>query len=70
MNEFSVCFTLFSQYGNESDDRYVIINDFIFQEFVTEMVDYINYISVQDHVNDRELIKLNKFIEQFYMQAR
>ncbi len=39
-------------------------------EFASEMVDYINYISVQDHVIDRELIKLNKYIDEFYIQDR
>jgi hypothetical protein len=38
--------------------------------FASEMVTYFNYINLQEHVNDNELIKLNKFIEQFYMQAR
>lgn len=39
-------------------------------EFATEMVTYINYIDSQNNVTDSELIELNKFIEQFYMQAR
>ena len=39
-------------------------------KFVTELVDYINYINVQDKVTDRELIKLNQLIEKFYIKAR
>jgi len=35
-----------------------------------ELVSYIKYISVQDRVNDRELIELNKLIEQFYIKSR
>jgi hypothetical protein len=37
---------------------------------VTELVNYIKYIQVQDHVSDRELIELNKLIEQFYIKSR
>ncbi|MEO6979679.1 MAG: DUF4350 domain-containing protein, partial [Mucilaginibacter sp.] len=35
-----------------------------------DLVNYIKYISVQHHVTDRELIELNKLIEQIYNQAR
>jgi len=38
--------------------------------FVQEVVEQINYISAQKHVNDQELIKLNHLIEQFYIKAR
>ena len=37
---------------------------------VTELVNYIKYIQVQEHVSDRELIELNKLIEQFYIKSR
>jgi hypothetical protein len=35
-----------------------------------ELVNYIKYISVQERVSDRELIELNKLIEQFYIKSR
>jgi hypothetical protein len=38
--------------------------------FANELVNYIRYISVQDRVNDHELIELNKLIEQLYTQNR
>ncbi|MCR8558435.1 DUF4350 domain-containing protein [Mucilaginibacter sp. BJC16-A38] len=34
-----------------------------------DLVNYINYISVQQTVSDRDLIELNRFIEKFYTQA-
>jgi len=37
---------------------------------VRELVDYIRYINVQQKVTDRELIQLNKLIEDFYIKAR
>jgi len=36
----------------------------------TELVNYIQYIAVQDKVTDRELIDLNKIIEKLYIQSR
>jgi len=39
-------------------------------EFAIELVNYLKFISVQDQVSDRELIELNKLIEQLYMQSR
>jgi hypothetical protein len=39
-------------------------------KFANELVNYIKYISVQERVSDRELIELNKLIENFYNQAR
>ncbi len=38
--------------------------------FAGDLVNYINYINVQEHVTDRELIELNKLIEKFYNQSR
>jgi hypothetical protein len=35
-----------------------------------ELVDYINFINAQTKVTDKELIELNKLIEQFYIQSR
>ncbi|MGZ3873739.1 MAG: DUF4350 domain-containing protein [Mucilaginibacter sp.] len=35
-----------------------------------DLVGYIKYISVQENVNDRELIELNKLIEKFYNRVR
>lgn len=40
------------------------------RKFAQELVNYIKYVSVQEHVNDNELIKLNKLIEQFYTPLR
>ena len=37
--------------------------------FADRLVSYILYISVQDHVSDRELIELNKLIEKLYIQS-
>ncbi len=37
--------------------------------FAQDMVNHINYISVQKQINDHELIKLNQLIEQFYNQS-
>ena len=39
-------------------------------ELAQEMVNHINFISVQKHINDHELIKLNQLIEQFYKQSK
>jgi hypothetical protein len=38
--------------------------------FATNVVNYIRYISVQEKVSDRELIELNRLLEEFYNQAR
>jgi hypothetical protein len=38
-------------------------------QVANDLVNYIKYISVQQHVTDRELIELNKLIEQIYNQA-
>lgn len=38
--------------------------------FAHELVNYFRFISVQDNVSDRELIELNKLIEQLYIQSR
>jgi hypothetical protein len=38
--------------------------------FADHLISYIKYISVQDNVNDRELIELNQLIEKFYTQSR
>jgi hypothetical protein len=37
--------------------------------FVNELVNYIQFIGVQTYVSDRELIELNKLIENFYTQT-
>jgi hypothetical protein len=37
--------------------------------FAREFVNFIQYISVQNHVSDRELIELNKLIEKLYIQS-
>jgi hypothetical protein len=37
--------------------------------FVQELISHINYISVQKHITDHELIKLNQLIEQFYRKS-
>jgi len=37
--------------------------------FAMELVAYLNYISTQGHVTDRELIELNKMIEKLYKQS-
>jgi hypothetical protein len=37
--------------------------------FVNELVNYIQFIGVQAYVSDRELIELNKLIENFYTQT-
>ena len=39
-------------------------------EFASKLVNYMHYINAQAHVNDNELIELNKLIEQFYIQSR
>ncbi|SDS02034.1 protein of unknown function [Mucilaginibacter mallensis] len=39
-------------------------------DFANDFVEYLHYINVQDHINDKELIHLNKLIEQFYIQSR
>jgi hypothetical protein len=54
---------------NEFKEKLVMKTD-IESKFVTELIDYINYISVQDKITDRELIKLNQLIEKFYIKAR
>ena len=38
-------------------------------QLATNLVNAINYISVQQQVTDWELINLNKFIEKFYSQS-
>jgi hypothetical protein len=38
--------------------------------FLNEMMEYLDFISIQEKVSDRELIKLNQYIEQFYSKAR
>jgi hypothetical protein len=38
--------------------------------FAHELVNYFRFIGVQDHISDRELIELNKLIEQLYIQSR
>lgn len=38
--------------------------------FTGNFVDYLNYINEKDHVSDRDLIKLNNFIEEFYTKSR
>jgi len=37
--------------------------------FANELINYIQFISVQEHVSDRELIELNKLIEKLYIQS-
>ena len=37
--------------------------------FAREFVNFIQYISVQNHISDRELIELNKLIEKLYIQS-
>lgn len=37
--------------------------------FATDMVNYIQYINVQEQVSDKELIQLNNLIEQLYKQS-
>ena len=39
-------------------------------KFANELVNHLQYVSLQGHVNDNELIELNKLIEQFYIQSR
>jgi len=39
-------------------------------DFANDFVEYLHYINMQDRINDRELIHLNKLIEQFYIQSR
>jgi hypothetical protein len=41
----------------------------ITSSFAQEMVNHINYVSVQKQINDQELIKLNQLIEKFYNQS-
>jgi len=38
--------------------------------FSAELVDYINYLNVQQKVTNTELIELNRLIEQFYIKSR
>ena len=38
--------------------------------FATQLVNHLQYLTVQQHVTDHELIELNKLIEQFYIQSR
>jgi hypothetical protein len=38
--------------------------------FALEVVNHINYVSVQKQITDGELIKLNRLIEQFYNQSK
>lgn len=53
----------------EFKEKLVMKTD-IESKFITELIDYINYINIQDKVTDRELIKLNQLIEKFYIKAR
>jgi len=39
-------------------------------KFADDLVNHLRYVSLQGHVNDNELIELNKLIEQFYIQSR
>ncbi len=39
-------------------------------DFANDLVSYLQYISVQNNITDRELIELNKLIEQFYIKSR
>jgi hypothetical protein len=39
-------------------------------DFANDFVEYLHYINMQDRINDKELIHLNKLIEQFYIQSR
>jgi len=39
-------------------------------DFANDFVEFLHYINVQDRINDKELIHLNKLIEQFYIQSR
>jgi len=58
---------------NKLDDEFTekIIAKFnIERSFARDFVRFINYLNVQDSVNDQELIELNKQIEKFYNQAR
>lgn len=40
------------------------------EEFARNFTKYLQFIAMQDHVNDSELIGLNKLIEQFYKKSR
>ncbi len=40
------------------------------RSFANELVNYINFLSTQTNVTNKELIQLNKLIEQFYTQSR
>ncbi len=40
------------------------------EEFARNFAKYLQFIAVQDHVSDNELIGLNKLIEQFYIKSR
>jgi hypothetical protein len=42
----------------------------IAHSFAQELINHINYVSNQTHVNDHELIVLNQLIEQFYNQSK
>lgn len=58
---------------NKLDDEFTerIIAKFnIERPFARDFVRFMNYLNVQDSVNDQELIELNKQIEKFYDQAR
>jgi hypothetical protein len=38
--------------------------------FANELTSYLVYITAQTNITDRELIELNKLIEQFYIKSR
>lgn len=40
------------------------------RQLAVDLVSFIKYINVQDHVSDRDIIELNNFIEEFYTKSR
>ena len=40
------------------------------RQLAVDLVSFIQYINVQDHVTDRDLIELNNLIEKFYTKSR
>ena len=40
------------------------------RQFAVDLISFIQYINVQDHVTDRDLIELNNLIEKFYTKSR
>lgn len=54
---------------DEFKEKLVMKTD-IESKFITELINYINYINTQGKVTDRELIKLNQLIEKFHIKAR